>query len=110
MTRQEFKPKTKALAFSRANKRCEDCGALLGPGNTEYHHRIACELGGDNSLENCVCLCKTCHRLRTSTQDVPNIARAKRRERKHIGIRKPRTITRWRRFNGDPVRVSRERF
>jgi 5-methylcytosine-specific restriction enzyme A len=85
--RQEFKAKTKAVAFQRAKGCCEECGAKLGPGNVEYDHDTPCALGGDNSLENCVVRCKTCHKLKTGTQDIPHIAKAKRRERKHIGIR-----------------------
>jgi hypothetical protein len=34
-----------------------------------------------------MCLCGPCHKAKTR-KDVANIARAKRRERKHIGIRK----------------------
>jgi hypothetical protein len=40
---------------------------------------------------------------------VAQIAKARRVERKHIGIRKPRTITAWRRFDGSIRRVERER-
>lgn len=107
--RLEFSAKTKVQSFTRANGRCECCGARLGPGNTEYDHAIACELGGDNSESNCVVLCKTCHRLKTSKDDVPNIARAKRRQRRNAGIKKPRTIRAWKKFNGEPVYAGRER-
>jgi hypothetical protein len=42
-------------------------------------------MGGEPTLENCVVLCRSCHRIKTSGQDVPAIAKAKRIERKHIG-------------------------
>lgn len=101
--RLEFTAKTKALAFSRAKGCCEECGAKLGPGNVEYDHDTPCALGGDNSLENCVVRCKTCHKLKTGTQDIPHIAKAKRRERKHIGIHQPTKFKGWRKMNGQVV-------
>lgn len=106
--RLEFSAKTKLAAFQRANGHCEQCTARLAPGNVEYDHRIACELGGDNSPENCVVLCKTCHRAKTRG-DAGAIAKAKRRERKAAGIRKPRSIRAWRKMDGTPVYAARER-
>jgi 5-methylcytosine-specific restriction protein A len=106
--RAEFSAKTKVLAFKRANGCCEKCTARLGPGNVEYDHRIACELGGDNEIGNCVALCRSCHSTKTK-RDVAAIAKAKRRERRHAGIKKPRTIKAWRRFSGEIVYAGRER-
>jgi hypothetical protein len=62
------------------------CGAPLGPGNINYEHIICTELGGDNSVENCAVLTRTCWRLKTSRYDQPAIAEAKRRARSHKGI------------------------
>lgn len=85
----EFSPKTKAARFLHAAGRCEGCGVKLRPGNIEYDHEIPVALGGDNSIDNCRCLCRNCHGAKTSGHDVPAIAKAKRRQRAHIGAKKP---------------------
>lgn len=107
--RSEFSAKTKVEAFTRCGGRCEKCTARLFPGNTEYDHSTACGIGGGNSVGNCVALCRACHRLKTSADDVPRIAKAKRNHRHNAGVKRPRTITRWRRFNGDIVFAERQR-
>mgnify|MGYP000007543654 CR=1 FL=1 len=80
--REEFSRRTKLDAWTRAKGHCETCGCKILAG-AEYDHETPCELGGDNSLGNCRCLCPKCHRLKTSTADVPRIAKAKRQEAKH---------------------------
>jgi 5-methylcytosine-specific restriction endonuclease McrA len=109
MTRREFPAKIKAEAALRANGHCENCGCRLMTGHIEYDHVIPAELGGPATLDNCSCVCSSCHSGKTYKQDIPAIAKAKRRERSHLGIRKPRTMTSWRRFDGSVVRVERER-
>ena len=88
--RTEFPAKTKALAFQRASGCCEECksGVKLMVGDIFYDHRIADGLGGEPTLENCQVLCKRHHDAKTRKHDVPAIAKAKRIERKRIGIRK----------------------
>lgn len=106
--RVEFAAKVKAEAFQRANGHCEKCTAKLYPGKYEYDHEIPCALGGDASVSNCVVKCKNCHRVKTRS-DVAVIAKAKRRQRQFAGVRKPRTITRWRNMRGEIVEAPRER-
>lgn len=113
--RREFSAKTKVLAFQRSGGRCEGilangkrCGLKLQTCRITFDHRIPDQLGGEPTLQNCQVLGWCCDRPKTKT-DQGNIAKAKRRERKHVGIRKPRSITRWRKFNGDAVIVSRHR-
>jgi len=90
--RREFSNRTRLQAWERAGGRCEECGVKLHVGDRrEYDHRIPCELGGDNSLGNCVLLCGPCHRAKTSTQDAPTIAKAKRVAGKHSGAHRPRS-------------------
>lgn len=97
MTRSEFSPKTKLSALKRSNGLCEchlvpglvPCGKPLKGQPIFYEHIIQCEVGGDNSLENCAVLTKTCWRSKTDTQDLPVVAKVKRVERKHNGIKKP---------------------
>lgn len=89
--RRNFSKAVKLAAWERSGGRCEECTAPLSAGNIEYDHRIPDAFGGEPTLENCVVLCKSCHRSKTSKADQPNIARAKRRQAKHIGAKpKPR--------------------
>lgn len=106
--RHEFSNKIKAAAALRANGRCESCGRRLLTGDFHYDHDIADGIGGENSLTNCRVLCRSCHAVKTKT-DIKRIAKSKRNFRKARGIKKPRTITRWRKFNGDIVIATRER-
>jgi 5-methylcytosine-specific restriction protein A len=87
--RREFSNYVKAQAAIRANGKCEGCTARLLTGGYHYDHLTPDALGGDPTIDNCQVLCKACHGLKTTKADVPNIARAKRRERKHLGIKKP---------------------
>jgi 5-methylcytosine-specific restriction endonuclease McrA len=93
MTRREFPDKVKLAAFQRCGGCCEipGCNAKLAPGKFTYDHRIPDQLGGEPDLDNCQVICRECDKDKTST-DAGDIARAKRRERKHIGIRKRSTF------------------
>lgn len=114
MSRLEFSAKTKAQAFVRAAGQCEGvvdgqrCAAKLTPGKFAYDHVVADGLRKDNSLDNCAVLCVACHAEKTP-DDVRAIAKAKRIERKHNGIRKRSTFpcsrdSRWRKkINGKVV-------
>lgn len=108
MKRREFSNYVKAQAALRANGRCEKCTARL-TGVYHYDHIIPDAMGGEPSLENCALLCKACHDDKTHKADVPRIAKTKRQGRKHAGIKKPRSMTRWRKFNGEIVHAERER-
>lgn len=109
--RQEFSAKVKVAAFERAKGCCELCktGIRLRPGDIYYDHRNPDALGGEPTLENCQVLCRSHHAAKTADEDVPAIAKAKRRYRRAAGIKKPRTIRAWRKFNGDVVLADRER-
>jgi hypothetical protein len=109
--RREFSKAVKRDAFLRANGKCdgEQCGARLTVGKFHYDHDIADGLGGEPTLENCKVLCHACHSVKTRTHDVPAIAKTKRISDRAKGIKRPRTMTRWRRFNGEIVHATRER-
>lgn len=106
--RQEFSAKIKVLAWERAKGHCEKCTAKLFPGNVEFDHDNPDGLTGTAVLANCRVLCRNCHKQKTKA-DVANIARAKRREKNHIGVKKPRSIRAWRKFDKTPVFAPRER-
>ncbi len=92
MTRRtEFTRTTKLAAWDRCGGRCEcGCDRKLYPGDIEYDHRITCEQGGDNSLENCVVLSKACHGVKTHKVDAPRRAKSRSVRAKHVGADKPK--------------------
>ncbi len=56
-------------------------------GAFEYDHDLPCSLGGEASLGNCVVACKNCHQDKTSTRDIPVIAKSNRQRNSHLGIK-----------------------
>jgi 5-methylcytosine-specific restriction endonuclease McrA len=88
MSRQEFSVSVKRAAAKRANGHCEECTRRLSVGDYHYDHAVADQLGGAPTLDNCRVLCRSCHRAKTRSRDLPQIAKAKRREQRHMGIRK----------------------
>lgn len=107
--RREFPARVKVEAFERAKGRCERCTSLLMPGKFRYNHRIPDALGGEPTIDNCEVLCLGCDAPQTYQKDIPAIAKTMRIRKRAAGVKKLRTITRWRRMNGDPVFASRER-
>lgn len=98
--RREFKKQVMLQALLRAGGKCESdaCRARgdkqlkLATGDIFYDHRIPDQLGGEPTLENCQILCKLCHKAKTTKEDVPRIAKAKRQQLRHLGIKPP---SRW---------------
>lgn len=86
--RQEFSAKVKMQAALRAAGQCEECTRRLSVGDFHFDHIIPDAMGGEPTLGNCAVLCRSCHKLKTTADDVPAIAKAKRRERRDKGIRK----------------------
>jgi len=109
--RREFSKQVKRDAFVRAAGKCEgqNCGARLSLGKFHYDHVIPDGLGGEPILDNCAVLCTACHKDKTTKRDVPAIAKAKRIEDRRNGIKNPRSIRSWRRFDGTVVHAPRER-
>src|SRR3546814_1057777 len=85
--RREFSARVRIAAYERCNGLCEDCTARLMVGAFHYDHRVPDALGGEPTLENCRVLCRACPGSKTAGQDVPQIAKAKRQEARHIGAR-----------------------
>lgn len=49
---------------------CEACGKQLRINNgLEIHHIIFRSHGGDNSVQNCICLCVGCHEMAHSSKN-----------------------------------------
>lgn len=87
MTRRTFSTKRYMERLLDFNGRCAGCDCKCGGANgLEWDHVIPIAMGGDDTIENLQPLCKGCHRAKTS-DDVANVAKAKRRQAKHLGIR-----------------------
>jgi 5-methylcytosine-specific restriction protein A len=86
MSRREFPKQVKRDALKRAAKCCEACGFPFGV-KFHFDHDIADGLGGEPTLDNCKVLCHACHADKTTKHDVPLIAKVKRINDKHNGIR-----------------------
>lgn len=108
--RQEFTKATKRLALRRSDFRCEAEGVLYGlPPDTrcngglshgfDFDHILAASNGGDNSIQNCAVVCKTCHAFKTRKNDTPRAAKTVRISDKHLGIEGPRHKWAKRKFN-----------
>lgn len=77
--------------FKAKNGVCHICGGKIQPGEGwDRSHVIPLALGGADDATNEDVAHRKCHRDLTAAVDVPNIAKAKRREAAHLGIRKPK--------------------
>jgi 5-methylcytosine-specific restriction endonuclease McrA len=107
--RHEFTKQVKLAAYERAAGHCEVCSAPLTPGRIEYDHIIPGYFGGSAKVNNCRAMCRNCHGKKTSTLDIPAIAKSRRIRMIRAGVLPSRKITAWRRFDGTIVRAPRER-
>ena len=82
--RREFPTKVKLAAWERCGGFCECCRAKIAGRKPEYDHILPDALGGEPTLDNCRVMCSKCHRLKTSGEDVPRIAKTKRTKRKAV--------------------------
>lgn len=98
----------KALVTGRGD--CPICNLCdtpvqIGQPWDESHIGAPAALGGDTvGIAH-----RKCNRDHGAKVVTPFVAKAKRMRRRHIGVRKARTMTRWRRFNGELVIADRER-
>lgn len=92
--RREFSKATKIAGYERSGGQCEAtwdgvrCPTRFGNDRTpQYDHIDPDAHSKDNSLSNLQVLCIPCHRHKTSTQDVPAVAKSRRIREKAMGIR-----------------------
>jgi 5-methylcytosine-specific restriction endonuclease McrA len=92
--RTEFSQKVRKAAFARCCRNgvpyCEGpCGLVLSArSGIIYDHIQPDGLGGEPTLENCAVLCRTCHGVKTTTEDSPRMAKADRVAKAHYGLKK----------------------
>lgn len=92
MKRRKLTTAQRVQLFLDHKRTCHVCGGQIDGAREawEVEHIIPLALGGDDELSNMAPVHKKgCHEQKTRTEDVPAIARAKRREARHLGVKKP---------------------
>jgi 5-methylcytosine-specific restriction enzyme A len=87
--RDEFTKATKLQAWSLCKGRCNICLTVI-IGTPQYDHIVPDAVDGGNEITNCQVLCTKCHRVKTSSKDVPEISRSVRILEKRAGVRSKR--------------------
>jgi len=101
--------RVRVRVFEAHGGRCYLSGRLIRPGEDwDLDHVIALINGGEHRESNLAPALKGPHKIKTKA-DVAEKSRVSRKRQKFIGVKKPRQITAWRRFNGEIVRAGRER-
>jgi len=95
--------------FNRYDGICYLSGVKIQPGDDwDMEHIIAICNGGANAEANMAPALKAPHKVKTKA-DRRTKAKNDRVRKKHIGIKKNRTIRGWRRFDGSVVHAGKTR-
>jgi 5-methylcytosine-specific restriction protein A len=106
---QRVPPRVRQRVFDRHNGICGLSNRQITPADKwEVDHIVALVLGGSHRESNLCPVLKEPHKEKTR-RDVAVKSKIARVRKKHLGIKPRRTITRWRRFNGEVVIASRDR-
>ena len=106
---QAIPPAVRVRIFERFKATCPKCTRKMEPGKWQMDHIKALINGGEHRETNLWPLCTSpCHSQKTKA-DVAEKSKNYRVRAKHNGIKKPRTITRWRRFDGSIREAGRQR-
>lgn len=102
-------PRVRLRVFEKHKGRCGLTNRMIRPGDKwDLDHIVALALGGQHRESNLVPVLRDAHKIKTAS-DVKQKAKNDRVRKRHIGIQKPRTIRKWRRFNGEIVTAERSR-
>lgn len=86
MTRRRLSNTRRAQLFADKNGVCHLCGAKVQAGEAwDVSHPIPLAIGGSDDETNWDVAHRKCHRLHTSTNDQPMIAKVERIRLKHQG-------------------------
>jgi 5-methylcytosine-specific restriction endonuclease McrA len=101
--------RVKVRVFEAFGGNCVSCTlAIRGATRPAYDHVQAIINGGEHRERNLQLLCVPCHAVKTR-KDIAEKAIVYRKRAKHLGLKKPRSIRSWRKFNGEIVFAGRER-
>lgn len=94
----------------KAGDCCQKCQRpIMGKLRAEFDHVTPLCLGGEHREGNIQLLCSDCHKAKSALDAKLKAKITHVRKKLVLGLKKPRTILGWKRFNGDPVRAGRER-
>jgi len=106
---QAIPPRVKVRVFERCSGLCAICTLpIVGKLRPAYDHVVALINGGQHRESNLQLLCVPCHAVKTKA-DIAEKAVTYRKRMKAQGQKKPRTMTRWRRFDGSIREAGRGR-
>ena len=90
MTRRRISQTERVAIFKRHSGICHLCGGKIAVAELwDISHDIPLELGGEDGGDNLKPAHRSCHRSHTAAVDQPTIAKAKRREARHLGAIAP---------------------
>lgn len=103
-------PRVRLRIFLRYDGCCQcGCNRLIRPGEAwDLEDTIAIINGGERRESNLKPWLAEHHKNKTKV-DVAEKSRVYRKRASHHGLKKPRTIRTWRKFDGTPVYANRER-
>lgn len=102
-------PRVRLRIWERHDGRCHISKVKIQAGQQwECEHVIALSHGGEHRESNLAPALKDPHKIKTKS-DVKIKAKIDRIRKREAGIKKPRSITGWRRMNGEAVHAGRAR-
>lgn len=106
---QAIPARVRVRVFEKHGGKCAICTLpIVGKLRPAIDHIQAIINGGKNRERNLQLLCVPCHAGKTKA-DVRQKSTEYRKRMKAQGHKKPRAMTRWRRFDGTIVQAGRER-
>lgn len=105
--RRTIPTRERVALFQAAGGICHICSGRIHVGEAwEVEHVVPLAQGGEDGGDNLRPAHVKCHKAK-SAKDATDTARAKRREAKHLGVRKRSSFKGWQKFDGTPVRNPR---
>lgn len=102
--------RVRARVFARFSGICHWSGRKIMAGQAwDLDHIIALINGGENRESNLAPILRDRAHKEKTARDVATKSKTDRMRKRHLGLKKARTIRSWRKFNGEPVYAARER-